>query len=260
MNLPVPASAGPVVVRAALSPVAVGGAVLGALIGLVGGGGLAGLILVALVGWLVGGAATLALGRRGGRILPEERIDPFAVGEPWRHFVRDAVTARNRFDDAMRSTKPGPLKDRLGTIRESVEAGVRECWEVAKQAQNIAQARKALDVPALRRRLESLRSTDADTTVTEGSIQAQLESAARLDGVLADVTTKLQVLEAQLTEAVTRAIEVAALAGHDDDLSGVGVAVDQVVDDLEALRLALAETSRSSGQRSPKPELGPPES
>jgi hypothetical protein len=259
VNLPVPATAGPVVARAALSPVAAAGAVIGALVGLVGGGGLVGIVVIALLGWLAGTGGTVVVGRRGGRILPEERIDPFAVGEPWRHFVRDAVTARNRFDDAMRSTKPGPLKDRLATIRQSVDAGVRECWEVAKQAQNIAQARKAIDVPALRRRLGSLRSTATDTTVTEGSINAQLESAARLDSVLGDVTTKLQVLEAQLTEAVTRAIEVAALAGHDDELSGVGSAVDEVVDNLEALRLALAETSRSSGQRLPTQELPPPE-
>jgi hypothetical protein len=259
VNLPVPATAGPVVVRAALSPVAVGGAAVGGLIGLLAGGGLVGLVVIALLGWIVGAAGTVVLGHRGGRILPDERIDPFAVGEPWRHFVRDAVTARNRFDDAMRSTKPGPLKERLATIRQSVDAGVRECWEVAKQAQNIAQARKVLDVPTLRRRLEGLQATDTDTSVTEGSLQAQLESAARLDAVLGDVTTKLQVLEAQLTEAVTRAIEVAALAGHDDELSGVGSDVDQVVDNLEALRLALAETSRSPRPRLPTDELPPPE-
>jgi hypothetical protein len=258
VNLPVPANSGPIVIRAALSPVAAGGALIGALIGLLAGGGLTGLVFIAVLGWLVGVGVTVVLGRNGGRILPEERIDPFAVGEPWRHFVRDAVTARNRFDDAMRSTKPGPLKDRLATIRESIDSGVRECWEVAKQAQNISQARKALDVPSLRRRLDSLQTTDADTAVTEGSIRAQLESADRLDAVLNDVTTKLQVLEAQLTEAVTRAIEVGALAGHDDDLSGVGTTVDQVVDNLEALRLALSETSRTSGQHMPRQELPPP--
>jgi hypothetical protein len=51
------------------------------------------------------------------------------------------------------------------------------------------------------------------------------------------------VLEARLTEAVARSIEVAALAGRDDELAGVGSDVEQVVDELEALRLALAETN-----------------
>jgi hypothetical protein len=259
VNLPVPASASPAAVRAAMSPLAAGGAFAGFVVALLAGGGVLGIIVLALVGWAGGTAGTVLLGRHDVRILPQERIDPFAVGEPWRFFVRDAVTARNRFDEALRSTKAGPLKDRLAAIRASVDAGVRECWEVAKQAQNISEARKALDVPGLRRRLESLEARDADTSVTEGSVRAQLESAARLDGVLADVTGRLEVLEAQLTEAVTRAIEVAALAGHDDELTGVGTAVEQVVDDLEALRGALAETNRTSGRHLPTQELPPAE-
>ncbi len=238
-----------------MSPVAVGGGVAGLVLALLVSAGPIGIVLGVILGWLAGTAGGFVLGRRGGRILPQERIDPFAVGEPWRHFVRGALTARNRFDDAMRSTRPGPLKDRLVTIRQSIDEGVNECWEVAKQAQNVSQARKALDVPTLRRKLKSLQATDADTSVTEGSIQAQLDSATRLDAVVADATTKLRVLEAQLTEAVTRAIEVAALAGQGDELSGVGSAVDEVVDSLEALRLALAETSRSPGPTPTLPEL-----
>lgn len=240
-----------------MSPVAAGGALVGGLVALLAGTGLVGIIVLALLCWLGGAAGAFFIGRRGGRILPEERIDPFAIGEPWRFFVRDALTARNRFDAALRSTKPGPLKDRLATIRVSVNDGVRECWEVAKQAQQIAEARKALDVPGLRRRLERLEDRDADTTATEGSVRSQLESAGRLDAVLTDVTAKLEVLEAQLTEAVTRAIEVAALAGHDDDLSGIGVSVEEVVDNLEALRLALVETSRSPNALPELDELPP---
>lgn len=241
-----------------MSPVAVGGGVVGLVLALVlAGSGPIGLVLGVLFGWLAGTAGGFVVGRRDGRVLPQERIDPFAIGEPWRHFVKGALTARNRFDDAMRPTKPGPLKERLLGIRQSIDEGVREVWEVAKQAQNVSQARKALDVPSLRRRLESLQATEADTAVTEGSIQAQLESAARLEAVIDDATTKLQVLEAQLTEAVTRAIEVAALANHDDDLAGVGSAVDEVVDSLEALRLALSETGRSPNQPPTDPELPP---
>lgn len=238
-----------------MSPVAVGGAGIGALVALLAGGGLMAIVVGLLLGWVLGTSGGFLLGRRNGRVLPRERIDPFAVGEPWRFFVRDALTARNRFDAALRSTKPGPLRERLETIRSSVDEGVRECWEVAKQAQHVAQARKALDVPGLRRRLEGLERLDGDHAATEASLKAQLDSADRLDGVLADATTKLEVLEAQLTEAVTRAIEVAALAGTNDDLSGVGTDIETVVDSLEALRLALAETSRSS-----RPELPPRDS
>jgi hypothetical protein len=262
VNLPVPVTASPALVRSSLSPIAIGGALGGAALGLVASGGVVGIVILLLLGWTGGAATAYGIGLRGSGDLRNDRIDPFAIGEPWRFFVRDAVTARNRFDDALRSARPGPLKDRLTTIRESVESGVRECWEVAKQAQTIAEARKAIDVPALRRRLGTLEARDADTQATERSIQSQLESAARLDSVLTDVTSKLEILEAQLTEAVTRAIEVSALAGHDDDLTGVGTKVEEVVDNLEALRAALAETNSRPARelpRRPDQELPPPQ-
>ncbi|MDZ7676963.1 MAG: hypothetical protein U5K29_00230 [Acidimicrobiales bacterium] len=260
MNLPVPASASasmPAVFRASLSPLAAGGAFGGFVVALLAGTGVFGIVVLVLLGWLGGSAGGYLLGRRGTGAGRQDRIDPFAVNEPWRYFVRDAVTARNRFDEALRNTRPGPLKDRLVHIRGSVESGVRECWEVAKQAQTISDARKVIDVPSLRRRLESLESRDADTTATERAVRSQLESAARLDAVLGDVTKRLEVLEAKLTEAVTRAIEVSALAGHDDELTGVGTAVDQVVIDLESLRAALDESSQSSARGSGSWELPP---
>ncbi|QGG95692.1 hypothetical protein GH723_11620 [Actinomarinicola tropica] len=172
------------------------------------------------------------------------------MSEPWRHFVRDAVTARNRFDAALRAARPGPLRDRLTDIRRSVEMGVQECWQVAQQAQTVSDARKRLDAPSLRRRLETLESNGNEPAAA--AVRSQLESAARLDAVIADTTTRLETLEARLTEAVASAIEISALAGRDDDLIGLGSTVDQVVDELEALRLALVESS------APPPDALPP--
>lgn len=241
-----------------MSPLAAGGAFGGFLVALLAGTGIPGLVLLVLLGWVGGTAGGVAAGGRRRSGPSRERIDPFGVGEPWRFFVRDALTARNRFDDALRSTRSGPLKERLLEVRDSVDAGVRECWEVAKQAQAISTARKAIDVPSLRKRLESFEGRDDDTSTAEAAVRSQIESADRLDAVIHDVTGRLEILEAQLTEAVTRAIEVSALAGHDDDLTGVGVAVRQVVDDLEALRAALVESGRSSARGSGNPELPPP--
>lgn len=257
MNLPVPAATGPLVLRSAASPIAAGGAFGGFLVALLAGTSFPVLVLVVVIGWALGAAGTAAARGRGPASVPRDRIDPFAVGEPWRHFVKGALTARNRFDEALRSTRPGPLKDRLTDIRASVDTGVRECWEVAKQAQTVAQARKAIDLPGLRRRLESLGDRDADTTVAESSIHSQIASAERLDAVLTDVTSRLELLEAQLTEAVTRAIEVSALAGHDDDLAGVGTSIEQVVDSLEALRIALGETGGGATPTPRTDELPP---
>jgi hypothetical protein len=241
-------------VRAGLSPVALGAALVGVVLGLALGAGLVGTLLIAVLGWILGTGGTVVLGRGpAGAGAGGGRIDPFAVGEPWRHFVRDAVTARNRFDEALRSARPGPLQDRLTDVRRSVDAGVREVWSVAQQAQTVSLARKRLDAPALRRRLESLESSGNDPAAE--SVRSQLESAARLDAVIADTTTRLETLEARLTEAVASAIEISALAGRDDDLIGLGSTVDQVVDELESLRLALAETS--SGPNDALPPAGP---
>jgi hypothetical protein len=245
------------VARAGLSPISLGSAAAGAVVGLLAGSSLLGILLIALLTWVLGTGATILVQRnRGGSgvLGSTERIDPFAIGEPWRHFVRDAVTARNRFDDALRSARPGPVRDRLTDIRRSVEAGVQECWQVAKQAQNVSQARKRLDAPALRRKLETLEANGNEPAAA--SVRSQLESAARLDAVIADTTARLETLEARLTAAVASAIEVSALAGRDDDLIGLGSTVDQVVDELESLRIALAETN--AGPDDPAPPALPP--
>ena len=44
-------------------------------------------------------------------------IDPFAVGEPWRHHVQGAIKARRRFDEALRSAS-GAQRQRLSEIGE----------------------------------------------------------------------------------------------------------------------------------------------
>ena len=48
----------------------------------------------AVVGGLVGLGARVALALPRGE--PAAKIDPFAVGEPWRHAVIDAIKARTR--------------------------------------------------------------------------------------------------------------------------------------------------------------------
>ena len=235
--LPVPVSPA-TVARTSASPVALGVGGAGALIALLVGSGLGGVVLTAVLAWLVATGVVLAMRRSRP---PSARIDPFAISEPWRHFVKESLTARNRFDEARRTTRPGPLRDRLDALRRPIDSGVEECWRVAQQAQVVSDARKRLDAPALRRRLATLET--AGNEPAAASVRAQLGSAARLDGVIADTTQRLEVLEARLTEAVARSIEVAALAGRDDELAGVGSDVEQVVDELEALRLALAETN-----------------
>src|SRR5690606_16448147 len=81
----------PAVGRALVAPVPLG-------VGVAAGGltllaaGVVPAVVVALVAWLVAAGARL-LRRAGPR---SERIDPFAVNEPWRRFVSGALQARAR--------------------------------------------------------------------------------------------------------------------------------------------------------------------
>jgi hypothetical protein len=86
-------------------------------------------------------------------------------------------------------------------------------------------------------------SPDLNAEGTLASLRAQLASADRLDRVTAEAESKLRLLQAQLDEAVARAAELSVKAGDVGELAGVGDDIAHVVDEMEALRLALEETS-----------------
>jgi hypothetical protein len=281
--------------------VALGGAAAGAVLAVVADAGLAGLVLLTPTGAAAGAGAVLVRARRrSGRPLLPERIDPFAVKEPWRHHVRGALQARNRFAEAARSLPAGPLRDRLDDLRRTIDDGVRETWEVAKRAQAIADARRQVDADRLRRRLAELGpgdeppalapgdattdGEDADATgtadgddhaagtddrptagelavpddlldepadpaaATRAALESQIATAERLDRLVAETRSRLDLLEVRLSEAVTRTIEVGAVAGTDTDLTTLRSDLGGVVDELEALRRALADTDAADGR------------
>jgi len=242
----------PVVARAALSPVSLGGAAAGVATALITGAGLVGAAILGPLGAAGGTAIVLWRSRRHRRPLLRDRIDPFAVGEPWRHHVRAALQARNRFDEALRPIPPGPLRDRLAALRATVDDGVRECWEVAKRAQTVAEARRRIDADAVRRRVDQLQPGgdtpgDGAEAATARALRAQLEAAGRLDRVLADTRARLELLDARLAETVSRVAEMSAIANGDGDLTRLGADLGDVVVELEALRDALAETGGDVG-------------
>src|SRR5206468_9544942 len=82
--------------------------------------------------------------------LRRERIDPYALGSPWRSFVLDALDAHARYQRACRHATAGPLHDRLVEIEQRVDTGVRECWRVAQRGDALRKAIVDLDVDAPR--------------------------------------------------------------------------------------------------------------
>lgn len=182
----------------------------------------------------------------------EERIDPFTLRDPWRQFVREALQAKARFDQAVGSARGGPLRDRLREIGDRIQTGVDECWRTARRGQSLTDARRQIDVADITYQLQQV-SGDADQSWAAGSplaqtataLQAQLETAQRMDTVVNDAVDRLRLLDAKLDEAVTRSIELSVQAESVDDLGGLGHDIDNVVTEMEALRQALDETHSS---------------
>src|ERR1700722_1558511 len=122
----------PSVVRAAVSPSAVVVTAAGAGIGLLADPHTAILAVVLGAGaWLGRMAVAVVRSRRPRRGLPVVTIDPFAVAEPWRQYVRDALAARQRFDAALAQWPAGPQRDRLVMLQPRLWQGTYEGWAVA---------------------------------------------------------------------------------------------------------------------------------
>ena len=221
----------------ARSPAALALGVAGAGLGLLAAAPAAATAALAAAGYAAGaGLAALARRRRRPR-----RIDPFTVGERWRGPVKGAMQASARYSRLLASMPPGPLRQRLADIGRSIDQGVEECWQVAQRGHALTSALSTLDATGTRRRLaEAAERGDGDAVVA--SLEAQLASATRLEEVAEGARQRLVVLEARLHEAVAAAVELGQRVGDAAGAGRLGADVDDVVDQLAALRSALDET------------------
>ena len=182
-----------------------------------------------------------------------DRIDAFTIGDPWRRFVLDAQQAKKRFDETVKRTRSGPLQERLAAIGDRIEQGVTECWRIARQGDNLQGGLRQLDIADIERELEEVRADRArrgnDDSMaqalqrTEQALEAQRSSYRRLYNVWQDAQSRLRVLNAQMDEAVARAVELSLHGGDVQELSPLGNDVENLVGELEALRQAMEETS-----------------
>jgi hypothetical protein len=233
----------PPVARAVTSPLGILALGAGASIGILAGGGAIGAVVLGLLGWA--GRVVAAIPRAPA----DARIDPFTLAEPWRHFVTDALQARTRFHESVASARPGPLQDRLREIESRVEEGVQEVWRIARRGHDLVDARRRVDPDAVRRDIAATEANAsqpwaAGSTMarTMESLKAQLATVERLERVIGDADSRLRLLNARLDEAATRTIELSVQANDVADLGGLGDDVDQMVQDMEALRQAIEET------------------
>lgn len=218
---------------------AVGVAVAAA--GLTGGVGWIGAIAMGAVtcAVLVGAALVTRRSRPA-------RIDPFAVGEPWRRFVQAGQRAAAELHRTVRATPTGPLRERLATIASRLDRALQETWRIARRGDEIDAAVRRLDPPRLRSTLDTLRQQDAAASTPElaesiASIEHQLATTERLKQRSADTQARLRLAQTRLDELTVRAAEVSIGAGDTDVYEHD---VEDLVIELEGLRLALEETSR----------------
>ena len=222
----------------------------GAALGILATVGSAG-VLAPLVGALVGGA--VGYGGKVALAIPRRErgsaIDEFAVDEPWRHAVKDAQQARNRYRDAVATFRKGPMRSSLEEISERLDDAVEECWQIAQQGQLVSDARKRINDREVNwelQRTETLIKMEGGGTPsavqqqTIASLRSQLASAARMEALIASTRDQLALINARMDESVTQAIEL-SVSNRTDDLDPLNDSVDDIVEDLESLRLAMGD-------------------
>jgi len=228
----------PRVARALMSPSGILVAGAGTAVAIVGGLPLAAAAGVGAVAWLARIALALPRRPRG------ERIDAFALAEPWRQFVLEALDAQARYRRAVAATDRGPLRERLGVIGARIDTGVTECWRIARRADALESALRDLDLDRTRSDLAAIEAEAASSSssATAEALRAQLTSAQRMSAVARNARDRLRLLDARLDEAVARSVELSLRTGDHVDVGGLGSDVDQLVEEMESLRAALDET------------------
>ena len=204
----------------------------------------------AIVAILVVAAGLVVAAKRRRSPRPKRiAIDPFTLSDPWRRSVSSAQSAQRRYTEIVRAIPAGPLRSKMESITAQVQRGVEECWLIAKRGDELDTALNRLDTTSLRARLET--STD-DATRT--SLQAQLDSANRIRATRDDTEQRLRLLNTRVGELLAQAAEVSVGADTTEEL---GSAVDDVVTQLESLRLAVEEINNprpgDAGQASSSP-------
>jgi hypothetical protein len=243
-------------VVAGMAPAAIWSTGIGAAIGILATGSIAVAIVLAVVGWLL--ATTIPVLRKMNDRRGPGPVDPFSLREPWRSAVREALQAKDRYRQAIEGVAPGPLRDRLLTIGQQLERGVEEAGRVARRGQRLEDVRRQIDSQSVQGELSRVEAVagvspgdDQAMMRTAEALRAQLATAERLDRVLGDTRNRLTLLDARLDEAVARTLELSVDADDPEDLGGVNTTVESVLEEMEALRLALDEADGGRGSAAP---------
>lgn len=177
-----------------------------------------------------------------------DRIDPFTLNEPWRQLTRDALGTEIEFQDAIKSSPRGAMRDRLSALGDRVDSGVQEAWRVARAGHTLSQAYERVNVDADLRALAELQANPNPSELdikTIASLESQLATGQRMADTITETRDKLRLLNARMGELVTRTIELSVSSSSPDSLDMVDSDLTDVTHDLEALRQAVDITSQA---------------
>lgn len=230
----------PTVLLTTISPITVGLVIAAVALGRIVSGSWAVAVVLGAAAWVGRVAVARVIARRIDGL--DARIDPFALREPWRFFVRDALSAQRRFADALADADDGPLRTRLLEVEGQLTHAVDVTWDVAQRGQQLTDARNRIKVAKLDRTLASTEEGDPRHTAA----QAQRESHDRLQRREHDTRERLEVIAARLEETITRVGELATRTGGTIEIEQLAGQVGGMVDELDSLRIALDEVGNDT--------------
>ncbi len=228
------------VANSGTEPLAILAAGGGAAVGIAVGSPIVAVVLAGM-GWL---AVAVPSSRRARPRAAGSSTRSIDLREPWRQFVVQAQEAQGRIRTTVDSVASGPLSDRLHQIGGQVDRGVEEARRVARRGQDLDDVRRQIDTFRIERELDELDETSPDASTANrarmfDALRSQLASADRLDQILTDAHDRLRLLVAGLGEAVARTFELSARGPAASDLGDVDTTLEDVLEEMEALRLGL---------------------
>jgi hypothetical protein len=268
----------PSVVRAAVSPSAVALAAGGVAIGLGAAHSVVLAVVLGLLGWSARMAAAVASRARKTKQakLKPAQLDPWSVPEPWRQLVKQALAAQTRFDQAVAEWPPGPMRDRLESLRPQLYEDVEQVGLAARRGAALSGWSPAGSAvsgrPSAAELSDQLRRTEAELSAAGGAtserqaalarreeaLAAQLRAVHSAEQATALTHDRLQLIVARLDEAVTSMLLLGVEATGAGATDTLAASLDSVMDEITALHQGLADATGSTpGQVESAPALPP---
>ena len=182
---------------------------------------------------------------------PLAHVRPDVAPDRWRPAVERALLQRQRFQEVRALVDVGPLRDRVDSLADRVDAGVLAVWDLVQRgavAQRVLQTIEpgaSMDqLKEARRQLAAAEASGADTSALARDVEllaGRHASAQRVWNEVEDLGGRLDALDARLAAVVAQAAELAAGTAMAGPLDTAVADLDVAIDQLAATRAALAE-------------------